>query len=125
MEKLRIRSAQYSLGGGTPAFFALANAAAVDPVTFLSAVDMNKRVLELEVEVKVRLLPIAVGPHAAAVGNCRRRRVAVNTATVMERRFLVLDIVVLEQSSEMTIAMQRMQARGVSQSRMIDVVVNL
>ncbi len=99
MEKLRIRSAQYSLGGGTPAFFALAAAAAVVPVTLgLSAVDMCNLVLleevRVELEATVRLLWIAVGPHAAAVGDCRRRSVAVTTATVaIERRFLVLDIV--------------------------------
>jgi hypothetical protein len=114
MEKLRIRSAQYSLGGGTPAFFALA-AAAVDaaelelelPVTaaldLSAAVDMCN-LLVVEPDVKVRLLgAIARDPptHAAAVGNCRRKRVAVVTETaIMRRKFRDLDIIVFIQSSD-------------------------
>jgi hypothetical protein len=116
MEKLRIRSAQYSSGGGTPAFFALAAAdvAAADvdvepAVTLvLSAapppdVDMCNLVLVVEAEVvdKVRLL-VWLGtdgttPHAAAVGNCRRRSVTVvvKTETAKNRTFrAVLDILV-------------------------------
>jgi hypothetical protein len=109
MEKLRIRSAQYSLGGGTPAFFALAAAAAADaelPVTCLglppsAAVDMCNLVEEVA---NLWLLGVvADGPHAAAVGNCRRRSVAVvKTETARNRKFLLFDtIVVLGRTIEM------------------------